>query len=292
MRSCIKLSSSRSSSSSNFKKNIYNNNELFLGIQHYTNVNNCIKILETEKIISKIQAIRENIDFNQISSTGTKHISQYEFPGVYTSLILNKSIGKPIRMYKNDPPVILIFSKVLLKQNNYHIRPFDNMGLIDQDTFTKKNLIDNYYKYLIKYDDNELVFHDPISTNCLESIFVDNQEVYDELLLKIPKKYKSKLRFVDRYPDENYNKYCDMAIKELNNKKIINTKLRPNFCHVPGGTPENVIKKFAENCGIKPKLIENMDKSTLLQMIRSQMEEQNFKGIRIKPKWIPGINLF
>ena len=53
-KSCIHSNRS-SSSSSNFKNSIYDTNELFLGIRHYTNINNCIQILQKEKLYAPIE---------------------------------------------------------------------------------------------------------------------------------------------------------------------------------------------------------------------------------------------
>ena len=289
---CTKSSCFQTERSSSSSKSIYMSKDKIVGIQHETTVNNVIKILNRGELISKIQALRENLDIDQPSSTGNSKISIYEFPGVFTSLIRNVEIGEPINKYYKKE-VLLIFSKVLLKQHNYHIRLHDNMGHLDKDAYTKKSLNDIADRLL---SDNELVFHDPISLQALESILVTDRNIYKKLYPILQKINKEDLLvFTQTYPDINYNKYCDLPVKTLNKMGIINTRLKPNFCYyIPSGTPEHVIPRFAENCGLN---ITNIDKDTLrnirkMDKLLEKPVNDSFNGRRIKPKWIPGINLF
>ncbi len=110
-----------------------------------------------------------SINFNKISFV---YNEDDQFPGIYFSLVTKQNINN-IRLYPGK--YILLFSKELLLQPNYHINFYDHNGMItehntyypwDLDKFLEKqnNLIETNKD--IKFD-SEVVFHDSISMQYL-----------------------------------------------------------------------------------------------------------------------------
>ena len=89
------------------------------------------------------------------------------FPGVFFSLITSKNHGKEMLYPGND---ILIFSKKLLEQNNYHYNHVDKNGIIVENTLFAWNIHKLFSYYTGKFDEpfkNEIVFHDDVSLKYL-----------------------------------------------------------------------------------------------------------------------------
>jgi len=61
--------------------------------------------------------------------TSSLHAIEHQFPGVYFSLITKDNINSE-KLFEND--TILIFSKKLLEQENYHINITDYNGFINE----------------------------------------------------------------------------------------------------------------------------------------------------------------
>lgn len=93
-----------------------------------------------------------------------------QFPGVYFSIITKDNIDKEL-IYPSK--YVLLFSKKLLQQNNYHINYDDHNGIIDENnTYYPWNL-DSFIKKIQKNKNsnkrtsNEVIFHDNISMKYL-----------------------------------------------------------------------------------------------------------------------------
>lgn len=101
--------------------------------------------------------------------------NEYEFPGVYMSLITSDNIKK-IKLYYGK--YALFFSIKLLEQRNWHLNIKDHNGFVSEfNTFFPWNLdkgLEAMKKQ--KFDHNEVVFHDPIPMKYLCKI-EDNEEV-------------------------------------------------------------------------------------------------------------------
>lgn len=332
MTSCLGSKCLRKSSSRNLTKNICGElTKDVLGIVHYTSYKNFLSIIKDGKIVSKIEAMQTKKNFEQISSVTTyADIDESEFPGIFTALLLRQNIG--YEWDKEPNQVYLIFSKVLLKQKNYHIRPSDNMGLLDEDAYSRE-YIDKAIKAMIKnmkegqfyehnMSDNELVFHNPISMKALESIVATTRSLYNKLKEHLPEPYKSMVVFSENVEDKLYNKYCDLSLKELDKKGIIDIKSKPNFCvyihhdwqvttingkqtNIPKYIDPKIYTKFADNCGVniddvKKEYEESNKDDTALEIYYNKVNRKlkaavnkHFKTAeRIKAKWVPGKNLY
>ena len=333
MTSCIGSKCFKNRSSS-ITKNICDNlTPDVIGIIHYTNYKNLLSIIKDGQLYSTIELVKNKKNFDTVSTSKRyfSDISPSEFPGLFTSLLLKHNVGY---YYNNDIDIYLIFSKVLLKQKNYHIRTSDNMGLLDKDAYSReyidkaieaiKILKSKYNKFYDNHiSDNELVFHNPISLKALESIVVTNEEIFNKLKKSLSEPYKSMLVYTEYVEDKVYNKYCNLSLKELTKQNIIDTKSKPNFCsfiyhdwqvikdkdgdykNVPKYIDPSVYKKFADNCGVNINdLTEEYNTSNKDQTaqdryykrVNNRLEKAVYKHFntnnRLKPKWIPGKNLF
>ena len=93
--------------------------------------------------------------------------SEHHFPGVYFTLITKNNLKtEDLYGYQGD---ILIFSKKLLEQENYHINIRDYNGFINEEnTYFPWNLnkavkkIRKIAKHKEFYTGNEVIFHDNI----------------------------------------------------------------------------------------------------------------------------------
>ena len=91
---------------------------------------------------------------------------QGQFPGVYMSLITKKNVDTE-RLYTGK--VVLLFSRRLLEQNNYHVNYIDHNGIITNKTVFRWNL-DKFVEYEASIENrygNEIVFHDDIDLKYL-----------------------------------------------------------------------------------------------------------------------------
>jgi hypothetical protein len=304
-------SSEFTKSSSSHTRSICDKTEI-LGISHYTSLKNLLLILQSGSINSKVELLRKKIDVQQVSAIqDSSNILTYEYPGVFLSLIMKNDIGKSYGIYGINETIYLIFSKVLLKQNNYHLRTDDENGIIDELAYSKQAIdkfLENvtYNEYLPSL--NELVFHDPISLNALQQIIVPYKPTYDMIMEELNKpieninpkykdlvKYKDIIILEDEIQDKYYNEYCNLTLKELNKRKIINSKLKPNYCYyIPAGSSKEIIQKFADNCGVDISKATFKTVRVVNYMLKDAIEK-NYTAKpkdRVIPKWIPGINLY
>lgn len=166
-----------------------------------------------------------------------------QFPGVYFSIITKNNLKNQI-LYANKN--ILIFSKKLLEQENYHINIRDYNGFINEkNTYYSWNINKAIRKINSKKNTmNEIIFHDPVPFKylCLHIIFNNINTIINNLLPKCEiynneEPDKTKIPFYcipfednytgyDKYNLSSYNFYKKMAIlcgvdKKKSREKII-----------------------------------------------------------------------
>ena len=163
-----------------------------------------------DDILYLIHSVDNPFDMNDITELMPSKLENAEkqFPGVFFSLITKHNIQtEPLYSHEN----ILIFSKKLLEQNNYHINIRDYNGWINEtNTYfsweldkavNKINIIDNEIG-------NEVVFHDPISMKYLCSYIKSgsNKDLpYKIDSINIPEPDMSKIPFYCIPFENNYN---------------------------------------------------------------------------------------
>jgi hypothetical protein len=116
-------------------------------------------------------------------------IEDYEdqFPGVYLTIITKENIHS-VNLYPGlDNKQLLIFSKKLLEQHNYHINVRDYNGYISENnTYFPWNLNDairKINKSKHKHIGHEIVFHDPIPIQYMCLMIHNLSTVPNNLLL-------------------------------------------------------------------------------------------------------------
>ena len=276
--------------------NIFKSKGIFLGLHHFTTVANCERIIKAGMLYPRVYLGKKKLNFNNVSSNGPSSVHCVEFPGVYLHLLMSDEVDDKFRL----ADVHLIFSKVLLKQRNYHVNFVDQNGMINENTVVKSRLMDVDVLESLQAD-SEIVFHDPISLKALQAIYVTNKTSYDDLynrLKKLKGGFEKLLILGDTIPDKNFNKYCDLPVIVTNARGITNTTLRPNFVAcIPEDVPREFWRKYIDNAdtGIYRKAnIQTESRGRFNFFIRPIQEFYAFnpKSRPIKYKWIPGVNLF
>jgi hypothetical protein len=152
-----------------------------------------------EDILYLIHSSDKELNINEIKELKPSKIENAndQYPGVYFTLVTKKNIRKePLYSYKN----ILIFSKKLLEQKNYHINFRDYNGWINETNTYFSWELDKAVNKLNNYKNrigNEVVFHDSISmeylylyiksgSNKVLPYYIDNKEVPSPDMSKIP----------------------------------------------------------------------------------------------------------
>jgi hypothetical protein len=104
----------------------------------------------------------------------TSKVHDFEFPGVYFSIITKHNIRQLALypQYEAEKTKMLIFSKKLLEQKNYHINLADYNGHVTEDntyfTWNVEEAIDKINAApAYAYYGHEVVFHDPIPMDYL-----------------------------------------------------------------------------------------------------------------------------
>jgi hypothetical protein len=152
-----------------------------------------------EDILYLIHSSDKELNINEIKELKPSKIENADdqYPGVYFTLVTKKNIRKePLYSYKN----ILIFSKKLLEQKNYHINFRDYNGWINETNTYFSWELDKAVQRINNNDNtigNEVVFHDSISmeylclyiksgSNKVLPYTIDNKDVPVPDMSKIP----------------------------------------------------------------------------------------------------------
>ena len=214
-----------------------------------------------------------------------------QYLGVYMGIIPSNKIGGKKVEIDSFSNVIMVFSKILLEKENYHLNETNQNGWINKNTYAPSELnMDLYYDFdsgLI----NEIVFHDKISLKFLESIYVKTDKDKEKMRLvldsygyndvkiyvvsNIEHDYEPPYTIKNSFGEvielgDNYifdikniiheDKYCDGL------KDISLGKEKPNYCYP---SPPDYIddeekdmdyyKKMAVNCGVDPNTVNSID---------------------------------
>ena len=162
-----------------------------------------------DEVLYLIHSTDNSFDINDIIELIPSKLENAEeqFPGVFFSLITKNNIhNEPL--YSNDN--ILIFSKKLLEQKNYHINIRDYNGWINETNTFFSWQLDKAVNIINNIDNdigNEVVFHDPISIKYLVSYIKSgsNKDLPNEInSINIPEPDMTKIPFYCIPYENNY----------------------------------------------------------------------------------------
>jgi len=203
-----------------------------------------------------------DIKFNELKPSSTDDIN-HQFPGVYFSIITKNNLEDQ-ELFSNKN--LLIFSKRLLEQENYHINIRDYNGFINEkNTYFPWDLNKAIKKINMKKNTiNEIIFHDPISFKylCL-NISVNIDIDVNKLLPKIEiynneEPDKTKIPFYCYPLEDNYS-----GVNKYKLSSIIFYKKMGILCNIDTNkTREKIIED------IKDKMLyyyNNREKQNLLE---------------------------
>ncbi len=216
-----------------------------------------------DKILYLIHSTN-NDSYNTWSELKPSKFEDYnnQFPGVYLSLITKDNVRKENLYYSKN---MLIFSKKLLEQNNYHINIEDYNGFINEkNTYFPWNL-DKVVKIIKKNKNNignEVVFHDPIPMKYLCAV-INSSEINFEIL--------------DKY--NTTSKKIILPAYELYNCEPPDMSKLPFFCHplednYTGYNKTNLSsEKFYKKMAILCNVDKNQPREKIIKDITEKIED-------------------
>jgi hypothetical protein len=156
-------------------------------------------------------------DFKVLKKTPCKDAENGgQFPGVFMTLVTKHNIDTE-RYFPGK--YIMIFSKELLKQNNYHISLMDCNGMVTEHITYYPWNIDDAIKEMKKKSYgrmNEVVFHDEIGMEYLCKTVV-----------------KPKINVAALKTDEDFNIFKKLSVPNLLPRKQMKTDAKPDMTKLP-----------------------------------------------------------
>lgn len=223
-----------------------------------------------------------NKDWEKLKTSSIDN-SDDQFPGVYLTLITKYNIESE-KLHSGR--YVLIFSRKLLNQKNYHINIHDNNGMITEtNTYYPWNIneaVDKIKKSTENTTMTEVVFHDPISMDYLCEV----------IELPTPKELAD-------LSDEEYEKYLSnyyLPREKKENKFEPDMLKEPFYCYPQTdykedntamdeklSSPNDFLKTMAKVCNINT----NLKKKDLINEIKekiphlySNRNEQNIQALK------------
>ena len=163
-----------------------------------------------DDILYLVHCVDNPFNINDITELIPSKIenAEHQFPGVFFSLITKYNIHtEPLYSYDN----ILIFSKKLLEQKNYHINIRDYNGWINETNTYFSWELDKAVNIINNIENeigNEVVFHDSISMKYLVSYIKSgsNEKLpFNIDSINIPEPDMTKIPFYCIPFENNYN---------------------------------------------------------------------------------------
>lgn len=223
-----------------------------------------------------------NKDWKELKTSSIDN-SDDQFPGVYLTLITTDNIESE-KLYSGR--YVLIFSRKLLNQKNYHINIHDNNGMITETNtyypWNIKEAVDKIKESTENTTMTEVVFHDPISMDYLCKV----------VKLPTPKE-------LSQFSDEKYEKYLS---KDYLPRKIMENNFEPDMLKEPFycypqidykedntamdeklSSPSEFLKTMAKVCNINTNLKKNdliNEITKKIPHLYSNRNEQNIQALK------------
>ena len=247
--------------------------EIVHALLHTTNIKNVKSILKNGFILSAVDADKQEIKLQYGFTTGGEWKSGDQYPGVYFAPFIKNDVGNKIKYteyeglnYKGELIVIkevqFVFCTDLLKRGDFHYNEYDSNGFISSISHNYNSMIE-YFQQKGHVIPDEIVFHNRVPLKpFLKEIWVERNEIKEELLKSLLPEYHNLVKVQSYYPDIIFK--CNEHID----------KLHPNYCYYldkyerpyykKRGYSDNVdvYKKIAYNCGLKKDEISKLDLST------------------------------
>lgn len=220
-----------------------------------------------EDVLYLIHSTDKELNINEITELIPSNIEKAEqqFPAVYFSLITKNNIEtEPLYSNKN----ILIFSKKLLEQRNYHINIRDYNGWINEKNTYFSWELEKAVKKINSFQNsigNEVVFHDAISIKYLIRYIRcgSNKELPKEIEENNQEADMSKIPF---YCIPYENNYTGIEKIEISSKEFY--KKMGKMClieNIEDKTTEEIIELIKKNIN---KYYKNRELLDITQMYR------------------------
>jgi hypothetical protein len=168
------------------------------------------------------------VNWNELQISDIKYV-EHQYPGVYLSIVTKYNIDTEHYFYGKYK---LLFSKELIKQQNYHINISDHNGIISENN---TYLSDNAENALNKINENAIKYKNRLNLETIDNSSEINIDNSNEIVFHdpIPMKYLCKIV----YDDEPLPRY------PLINNVLPDLSLRPFYCypyeHIYTGIPKN-----------------------------------------------------
>jgi hypothetical protein len=221
-----------------------------------------------DKILYLVHSISTDYDktWTELKTSSVDDIN-HQFPGVFFTFITKETLQRESLYYNKT---ILIFSKKLLEQENYHINLSDYNGFINEkntyfpwqlDKAVKK--YKSIFKKTNNHVGNEIVFHDPIPMKYLCAVII-NKSISDE----ISDKYNMRMRinlllpkyeiYNDEPPDMSKLPFYCMPLEDnftgFNKYKLSSKKFYQKMAQLCNVNTDQTREKIIEE--IKLKMID------------------------------------
>lgn len=232
---------------------------------HGTNINNLINIINTGYLLTQKELKQSKIQYDGYTCGDWECGGQ--FVGVYMTPEFEEYVGSQFGI------VVLIFNRVLLYRNDYHINDGDFNGILTTHSYSRKGELDNLLSNIKTKHDPEIIFHNNISLKYLEKILINSND-YKQLIKLIPNQsirdesFFKKIIFTDVIPNLIIKDIplTENIIEEFNNYKEYFCNVQVPFKNLED-TVENQLNdletyiKIARNCGMNVEELNNFFKN-------------------------------
>lgn len=241
----------------------------FIALTHFTSFRNLVKLFDSKALYTAVEREKFSIMYDGVASGAFKFSDILangdwgEFPGVFMGAKTSYNIGDSLEDYYTFSDVVLVFSTTLMNRPDYHLNVIDNQGFITHRSFTRetlhlypdqKEITESFIRKRGSYDGNEIVFHNNVSLDFLEEIWV-RSECHKEVVKKlIPKNFrKVKISVTNVIPDKTYDRLPKTKVTESYIPKFVYPFDRiTSFKH---SYPKEYIYKHSVNCGLSKEEI-------------------------------------
>ena len=216
------------------------------GLLHQTTFKSLKAILKDKFLYTSIEQMNIKKIDKASGFTMGHPLSAGQFPGIYLSVYFdyfrNKTFNETQLIFEDADMCVLVLSKRLLDRTDYHLNLFDQNGMLTKNSYCKQTL--HSLPTLIEDEMNEVVFHNKISVDCIEEIWVfdaEGRSIVEDLGLNVVETNK----FVNKVYDKKIE-IKNFDISFCTSMGLMNAWNLNKFVAIDLATA----LKIAENCGL------------------------------------------